>query len=204
MNDNFKAAQNPPGTIVAYGGDPAHLPAGWLLCDGAPIDRTMFADLFTAIGTTWGFAGQPALQCPRPTRTLPSRSWWPRSRMCDAPKSRNGRSRGGVFRGNCPSRRDLVSYTRRGRSRSRIRSARYAGEHIGHLQFERGNCPIYLPAWWRHRIATEKCGRGFYHQNLARSLPVVFRATWTPPPVAYAVTRRELSARCTSDCSFSR
>jgi microcystin-dependent protein len=29
-------------------------PTGWLLCDGAAIDRTTYAALFTAIGTTYG------------------------------------------------------------------------------------------------------------------------------------------------------
>lgn len=29
-------------------------PSGWLLCDGAAVSRTTYADLFTAIGTTYG------------------------------------------------------------------------------------------------------------------------------------------------------
>jgi len=29
-------------------------PAGWLECDGRPVDRTLHADLFAAIGTTFG------------------------------------------------------------------------------------------------------------------------------------------------------
>lgn len=29
-------------------------PAGWLLCDGAAYSRLAYADLFSAIGTTWG------------------------------------------------------------------------------------------------------------------------------------------------------
>lgn len=40
------------GTIVPYGGTSA--PTGFLACDGATLDRTTYADLFSAIGTTWG------------------------------------------------------------------------------------------------------------------------------------------------------
>lgn len=40
------------GTIIAFGG--ASAPAGFLACDGSAISRTTYADLFTAIGTTWG------------------------------------------------------------------------------------------------------------------------------------------------------
>ena len=29
-------------------------PTGWLACDGTAVSRTTYADLFTAIGTTWG------------------------------------------------------------------------------------------------------------------------------------------------------
>jgi len=42
----------PYGTVWAYGGTAA--PTGWLLCDGSAISRTTYADLFTAIGTTYG------------------------------------------------------------------------------------------------------------------------------------------------------
>ena len=47
------AQRSPAGTIVAFAGPTA--PAGWLLCDGAPIPRTgANVDLFAAIGTSWG------------------------------------------------------------------------------------------------------------------------------------------------------
>lgn len=42
----------PAGTISAYGG--ASAPSGWLLCDGSAVSRTTYADLFTALGTTFG------------------------------------------------------------------------------------------------------------------------------------------------------
>lgn len=40
------------GTIVPWGG--ASPPTGWLECDGSAVSRTTYADLFTAIGTTYG------------------------------------------------------------------------------------------------------------------------------------------------------
>jgi len=41
----------PSGIIMDYGGSTA--PAGWLACDGSAVSRTTYANLFTAIGTTW-------------------------------------------------------------------------------------------------------------------------------------------------------
>jgi len=43
---------NPSGSIMMYGGSTA--PSGYLLCDGSAVSRTTYADLFTAIGTTYG------------------------------------------------------------------------------------------------------------------------------------------------------
>lgn len=40
------------GMIVGYGGSTP--PLGWLRCDGSPISRTTYANLFNAIGTTYG------------------------------------------------------------------------------------------------------------------------------------------------------
>ena len=42
----------PVGFIVPYGG--TGLAEGWLDCDGSAVSRTMYPDLFAAIGTTWG------------------------------------------------------------------------------------------------------------------------------------------------------
>ena len=42
----------PSGLIFPYGG--ASAPSGYLLCYGQAISRTTYADLFTAIGTTYG------------------------------------------------------------------------------------------------------------------------------------------------------
>lgn len=42
----------PVGSMMDYGGTAA--PSLWLLCYGQAIDRTTYASLFTAIGTTYG------------------------------------------------------------------------------------------------------------------------------------------------------
>jgi microcystin-dependent protein len=43
----------PIATILAYSSN-GDLPSGYLLCDGSAVSRTMFPDLFSAIGTTYG------------------------------------------------------------------------------------------------------------------------------------------------------
>lgn len=40
------------GFMMDFGGTAA--PAGWLACDGQAVSRATYADLFAAIGTTWG------------------------------------------------------------------------------------------------------------------------------------------------------
>ena len=40
------------GMIAPFG--MSSVPTGWLACDGSAVSRTTYADLFTAIGTTWG------------------------------------------------------------------------------------------------------------------------------------------------------
>lgn len=42
----------PIGGIMQYAGSSA--PSNWLLCDGQPVSRTTYADLFTALSTTYG------------------------------------------------------------------------------------------------------------------------------------------------------
>lgn len=42
----------PLGTVISSASQT--VPTGYLLCDGAALDRTVFADLFLAIGTFWG------------------------------------------------------------------------------------------------------------------------------------------------------
>jgi microcystin-dependent protein len=41
-----------PGEVRAMAG--TRLPVGWLTCDGSNVSRITYADLFQAIGTTWG------------------------------------------------------------------------------------------------------------------------------------------------------
>lgn len=42
----------PPGTIIHYAG--STVPSGWFICNGANVSRIYYADLFEAIGTTYG------------------------------------------------------------------------------------------------------------------------------------------------------
>lgn len=42
----------PPGAIMDFG--MAVAPTGWIECDGQAVSRTTYADLYNAIGTTWG------------------------------------------------------------------------------------------------------------------------------------------------------
>ena len=46
------SAVNPAGAIIMYGA--ATAPTGYLLCNGSNISRSTYADLFSAIGTTYG------------------------------------------------------------------------------------------------------------------------------------------------------
>ncbi len=43
---------DPIGTVNSYAGSSA--PQGWLICNGAAISRTTYADLFAIVGTTYG------------------------------------------------------------------------------------------------------------------------------------------------------
>lgn len=42
----------PTGVVLPFAG--ASAPTGWLLCYGQAVSRTTYADLFTALGTTYG------------------------------------------------------------------------------------------------------------------------------------------------------
>lgn len=62
LNDNFDVIDTnlftavsgivPTGSVLDFAGTAA--PTGWLFCYGQAIDRTTYATLFTAIGTTFG------------------------------------------------------------------------------------------------------------------------------------------------------
>lgn len=40
------------GTVIDFAG--SITPSGWLVCDGSAVSRNTYANLFSAIGTTWG------------------------------------------------------------------------------------------------------------------------------------------------------
>lgn len=42
----------PAGAVIPFGMQTP--PPGWLVCDGSAVSRTTYAELFAAIGTTWG------------------------------------------------------------------------------------------------------------------------------------------------------
>ena len=42
------------GVILAWGGSSGNVPSGYLLCDGRPISRDYYSDLFSTIGVTHG------------------------------------------------------------------------------------------------------------------------------------------------------
>lgn len=44
--------QLPPGIVMAFAS--TTVPTGWLRCDGSPVSRTTYADLFAAIGVAHG------------------------------------------------------------------------------------------------------------------------------------------------------
>lgn len=48
----FSNLYSPTGAVTQYAGTTA--PDGWLICDGSPVDRTTYADLFAIVGTTYG------------------------------------------------------------------------------------------------------------------------------------------------------
>lgn len=56
--DVLEAATPPPGAIPPTGTVVAtaaiNIPAGWLECEGQAVERSTYADLFAAIGTTYG------------------------------------------------------------------------------------------------------------------------------------------------------
>ena len=48
----YNAIAIPAGVIVPFGGE--EVPFGWMLCDGAEVSRTEYANLYNAIGVCWG------------------------------------------------------------------------------------------------------------------------------------------------------
>jgi hypothetical protein len=54
----------PVGSVTAFAGPIAGVPADWLVCDGRRLDRTTDAPLFNAIGVSWGGDGAPFFRIP--------------------------------------------------------------------------------------------------------------------------------------------
>ena len=52
LDDQEGSWYSPPGMVSMFAGLSA--PSGWVLCDGSAISRTTYANLFSAIGTTYG------------------------------------------------------------------------------------------------------------------------------------------------------
>ena len=48
----YNAIAIPAGVIVPFGGE--EVPYGWMLCNGAEVSRTEYANLYNAIGVCWG------------------------------------------------------------------------------------------------------------------------------------------------------
>lgn len=52
----------PVGGIIPFGGSSA--PSGWLLCQGQSLSRSVYANLFAEIGTTYGSTGSATFSLP--------------------------------------------------------------------------------------------------------------------------------------------
>ena len=52
---SLQSAVSPTGSVIAFAGSSA--PTGWLLCNGAEVSKTTYADLFAVIGTTYNSTG---------------------------------------------------------------------------------------------------------------------------------------------------
>ena len=50
----WEGADVPVGTINMYAGAVADIPTGWLLCNGAAVSRTTYAQLFAVLDTEYG------------------------------------------------------------------------------------------------------------------------------------------------------
>jgi microcystin-dependent protein len=61
-----------PGTVVAYAGATTSPPGGYLFCDGSAVSRTTYANLYAAIGGTWGNGdGSTTFNVPDMRRRVP-------------------------------------------------------------------------------------------------------------------------------------
>jgi len=54
VGNNQWTSSEAAGTIKAFAGDTTTIPKGWLFCRGQAISRSIYSDLFAAIGINWG------------------------------------------------------------------------------------------------------------------------------------------------------
>lgn len=84
--------KNPVGSIIAKGSE--NVPSGYLLCDGSALSRTVYANLFNIIGTTWGEGDGST------TFNLPSmQGWFQRGFDAGTGRDPDAASRGPTFPG---------------------------------------------------------------------------------------------------------
>ncbi len=57
VNANFAELNSriaPVGSIMPFAGPVSKVPVGWMICDGAPVSRSTYSDLFNVIDSSWG------------------------------------------------------------------------------------------------------------------------------------------------------
>ena len=54
----------PAGAIMPFAGKKEKIPQGWLLCDGSPVSKDRYRNLFEAIGAGWGGDATPNFYVP--------------------------------------------------------------------------------------------------------------------------------------------
>lgn len=97
-----------PGTIQAFGGNTA--PDGWLFCDGSTISRTLYADLYSVIGDTYGAGdGSTTFNLPNLTGILGTQAGCLGNGM--ATGTTNGTLHGGMWGAGSNVAGDTRSYT---------------------------------------------------------------------------------------------
>ncbi|QFG52720.1 tail fiber protein [Chryseobacterium sp.] len=55
-NGSITDKDNPIGSILAFGGSRETIPLGWLLCDGAELEKSEYSDLEKILQNNWGTA----------------------------------------------------------------------------------------------------------------------------------------------------
>lgn len=57
-------ANLPVGTILYYAGTTNHLPSDWKLCNGATLSRTQYPELYSFLGTKYGYSNSSNFKVP--------------------------------------------------------------------------------------------------------------------------------------------